>query len=54
MARFIAQKTFLEVNDPILFEKITRYLTLVKQPKDEIKDDDELNEPEEAKRFVVI
>ena len=41
MAVFIAQKTYLEVNNPILFEKIAKYLTEVKQPKDQIKDDDD-------------
>ena len=52
--KFIAQKTYLDKDDPDLIEKIVKYLRWVKQPKDnETKHDDEVNEPEAAKRFIV-
>ena len=50
--KFIDQKTYLKKDDPDLIEKIVKYLRWIKQPKDETKHEDEVNEPEEAERFI--
>ena len=37
MKKYLSSKTYLAVNDPKLFKKITKYLTWVKEPKEKAK-----------------
>ena len=51
MRKFMAHKTYLDKNDPNLFEKIARYMKWIKQPKGEVKSD-ETDKMEEEERFI--
>ena len=57
MVSFIAQKTYLERDDPDLVEKISEYLKKVKQPKGDREDnggDDDNNHEEQMEDNVVV
>ena len=48
MTSFITQKTYLERDDPDLIRKISEYLNLVKQPKEDKRDRDDYDNNEEV------